>query len=142
MSGDFRMRANGAGMGADSHRRDRGLLFGSRDGPGGVGASSKSAGAMQEQEHIEAQNQQRVDNLGNKVGTLKSVAITIGGEVDYQNQMLDKMGNQFDDTTDVLGQTMKSLDEMVKSGKVNSMCYLALGLTIVMLLAYFLLRKK
>jgi len=128
-------------MESDSHRRNRGLLFGARENAGPAGFA-QSSGASQEQEHLEAQNQQRVDHLGNKVGNLKSVAINIGDEVDYQNKMLDKMSNQFDGAQDLLGQTMKRLDDMVKDGRANSMCYLVLGITLVMFLAYIFFRHR
>jgi len=89
---------------------------------------------------LEQQNDELVDGLSQKVGSLKRIAIAIGDDVREQNKLLNEMDSSFDATKGLLGATMKKLGIVSKAGGKNVLCYLVLFSFFVFLVIYFLTR--
>lgn len=87
--------------------------------------------AMQEHE-----NEMQIDALANKVNALKGIAIHIGDHVRDDNRLLDNLDANFDDTSGLLGNTMRKLSTMASSKDSSHMLYLVLFVVAVFLCIY------
>jgi len=132
---------DGVGSGA-TYRTNRGLLFGSREGGGSTGGGASgnpNVSAARDAEAVERDNQMQVDSLTGKVGMMKDLAIQIGDEVNSQNRMLNDMGTQFENAGDLIGTTMRRLNEMIGSdASSKQILYLVAFMVFMVILVYFL----
>uniref|UniRef100_A0AC35GTN2 t-SNARE coiled-coil homology domain-containing protein n=1 Tax=Panagrolaimus sp. PS1159 TaxID=55785 RepID=A0AC35GTN2_9BILA len=90
--------------------------------------------------YLEQENDQLLEGLKDKIGTLKRVTINIGDDVRSQNRLLDQMGTDFDASQGLLGATMKKLGIVSRAGGGNVLCYLVLFAFFVFLCIYFMVR--
>jgi len=75
-------------------------------------------------EHLEEQNNAAEDELRDKVGLLKTLAIDIGDEVKEHNKLLNEADNAFDSVGGLLGKTIGNVGKLLKSGSRYYMLYL------------------
>ena len=90
----------------------------------------------------EQQNNKEIDSLGNKVNSLKHIALDIGKEVDQHNNLLDGMDSQMGSVGQLMGSALDKIGEMMQAGGSKHMCYLILLIVCLFLFLYFLLMWK
>mmetsp|Transcript_13354 Transcript_13354/g.27132 ORF Transcript_13354/g.27132 Transcript_13354/m.27132 type:complete len:99 (-) Transcript_13354:706-1002(-) len=75
----------------------------------------------------------------NHGGMGSKLAIQIGDEVNSQNRMLNDMGTQFENAGDLIGTTMRRLNEMIGSdASSKQILYLVAFMVFMVILVYFL----
>jgi hypothetical protein len=101
---------------------------------------SKMDQKMQEQDNEIQIQDKKLDTLGNGVGNLKQIAITIGTTIDHHNDMLSDTGDDIDNTTYRLRATTKRVQNL--SDKTNSKCccliLFLLLIIILLMVVYFM----
>lgn len=107
-----------------------------------AGGNATGPSANYGYEMVEKENDQMVDHLSTKVQALKSLSIEIGDEVKYQNNMLNDMHSEFDNTGSFLSSTMVRLTELSKKGHHKVICYLLLFCLFVFCVTWFVLRFR
>jgi blocked-early-in-transport protein 1 len=75
-------------------------------------------------EHLEEQNNTAENELRDKVGLLKTLAIDIGDEVKEHNKLLHDADNAFDSVGGLLGKTIGNVGKLLKSGSRYYLLYL------------------
>lgn len=78
--------------------------------------------------------------LKGKVSALKSLTIDIGHEVRYQNSMLKDMDDEFDSAGGLLGNSMKRVMRMARSGHNRYILYLLLFSLFVFFVIWLMMR--
>lgn len=115
----------------------RALLFGSRLGPVGQvnrgGRRAAEAYAASERQMIEAQNEQLVEELAQKVDALKATTLEIGRSAAESNKMLGDIGLQLGKAERMLRWTTARAGEMAKQALSPR------SLHVVRILLFFLL---
>jgi blocked-early-in-transport protein 1 len=106
----------------------------SRSG-GGNGLSASDANSN----ILESQNNERITMLSDQVSRLKGLTIDIGNEVREQNSLLENMGDGFQNTRDLLGNSLRRIGTMLESGGAKHMCYMVLFAVFVMLFLWWLM---
>ena len=91
---------------------------------------------------MEQQNNDRVSSLSDQVSLLKSLTIDIGNEVREQNDLLDNMDNNFSNTGDLMGLSIRKISEMMGSTSSKHMLILAGFVVFVMTFLYWMMRAK
>jgi|UniRef100_A0A7S4GIY5 blocked-early-in-transport protein 1 len=111
---------------------------------GGNGSRGRQSRGHDEQteEQLERENEDELENLRDKVATIKSIALDIQDEVKSHNRLLDKMGDQFSTATASLKGTMGRLNAMMAHGGSKHMCFLALFVFMVFIALYWLLKTR
>ncbi|XP_043194007.1 BET1 homolog [Amphibalanus amphitrite] len=91
---------------------------------------------------VEEENDLLESELKGKVSALKSLTIDIGHEVRYQNKMLNEMDDEFDSTGGLLGNSMKRVMRMARSGHNRYLFYLFLFSLFVFLVIWLIIRSR
>ena len=99
---------------------------------GGVNNSAETTMNLMEME-----NNRRIGMLGDQVSQLRQISIDINGEVESQNALLEGMDSQFGSTQDLLSNTMRKLDTMLKKGSKKHMLLLIGFVVFVFIVIYF-----
>ena len=122
------------------------------------------------QQAMEAQNNEALERLGEKVGILKDVTLEIGRHAREDNRLLDEMvwhrynhgirdlthslcvyvcvctyvcqGMDFDRGSNLMSATVSKLKEMMGSGGSRHMCYLALFMLFIFFVLYYAMRRS
>lgn len=97
---------------------------------------------IQTNEVIEAQNDQLMEQMSDKIKTLRTLSIDIGEEVRTQNQDLGGMGDDFDTTGSLLGSSMKRLKAMGNAGHNRWMLYIVIFIIVLFFLLYYIIRLR
>ncbi|XP_057959979.1 bet1-like SNARE 1-1 [Malania oleifera] len=115
------------------HRGSRAALF---DGveEGGFNRPSHS------HDIDEHDNDRAMDSLQDRVIFLKSLTGDIHEEVESQNRMLNRMGNDMDASRGIMSGAMGRLKMVVEKKSSRKMCSLAASFVIVFLIVYYLTR--
>jgi blocked-early-in-transport protein 1 len=90
---------------------------------------------------IEEQNNALVDDLANKVASLKELSINIGEHVREDNRFLSEMDRDMGRTTGMLDGTIGKIGNMMKNGGSQHMCYLASFIVFVFFVLYWVIGK-
>lgn len=109
-----------------------------RGGRGGGGLSASDANAS----ILEQQNNEKINELSDHVARLKGLTIDIGNEVREQNSLLDGMGDSFQNTRDLLQNSLMRIGTMLESGGAKHMCYLVGFSVFVMVFLWWLMSYK
>ena len=88
-------------------------------------------------EELEEQNSAAENELKDKVGLLKSLAIDIGTEVKEHNKLLNDADDAFDSVGGLLGTTIGKVRHLAKSGYRYYILYLFLFSIFVFLVLWF-----
>lgn len=88
------------------------------------------------------QNDMLEDELSKKTSRLKQIAIKIGDEARFQNEMLSKMDDDFNKTDGFLGSTMLKLKKITGGGYGKMWCTLFLWIMGLSFFMYLILRFK
>ncbi|KAI9202788.1 uncharacterized protein BJ171DRAFT_161295 [Polychytrium aggregatum] len=91
---------------------------------------------------MEHQNDEQVDLLSQKTSQLREITLSLGDEVRNQQEMLRGMETQFGATGDLLGQSMKRLQQMAKTQTGRWFLYMVLFVLVVVLYVYFFHIRK
>jgi blocked early in transport 1 len=91
---------------------------------------------------LEQQNNERINQLSEHVARLKGLTIDIGNEVREQNALLDGMGDGFQNTRDLLQNSLRRIGTMLESGGAKHMCYLVAFCVFVMVFLWWLMTYK
>ena len=87
-------------------------------------------------EQLEEQNNAAEDELRDKVGLLKTLAINIGDEVKEHNRMLHDTDSIFDNAGALLSNTIGNVGKLLKSGGRYHMLYLFLFVLFVVFILW------
>jgi len=87
-------------------------------------------------EQLEEQNNAAEDELRDKVGLLKTLAIDIGDEVKEHNRMLHDTDSIFDNAGALLSNTIGNVGKLLKSGGRYHMLYLFLFVLFVVFILW------
>mmetsp|Transcript_2354 Transcript_2354/g.5388 ORF Transcript_2354/g.5388 Transcript_2354/m.5388 type:complete len:107 (+) Transcript_2354:195-515(+) len=90
----------------------------------------------QTMEDMENHNNQLLGQLGNKVHSLKNLAIDIQSELRDQDETLNKMDSGMGNIRGLFKKTMSAMGELSKGGGSCHMCYL-----ICFVFVFFILMK-
>jgi blocked early in transport 1 len=91
---------------------------------------------------LEQQNNERINELSEHVARLKGLTIEIGNEVREQNSLLDNMGDGFQNTRDLLQNSLRRIGTMLESGGMKHMCYMVIFCVFVMVFLWWLMNHK
>ncbi|KAI9917478.1 hypothetical protein PsorP6_012539 [Peronosclerospora sorghi] len=91
---------------------------------------------------LEEQNDEQISHLSLQITQLKQLTSGIHAEVVDQNNFLDGMGKEFDNTEGLLGGTMKRLGIMMNQGGSKHMLYLIIFVLVAFVLLYFTIRFR
>lgn len=134
----------------DNHQRQ--LLFGTTphrrpaattsnaNGAGAIGGGSAVPSGRNMRETMESANEERVDNLRGHVGQMRHLALNIGDEVREQNDMLDSMASNFDDTGDSVKKTIASIKRLASNSGSFHLCMMMIFAFVFFFLIYLLIR--
>ncbi|KAF6005056.1 hypothetical protein CCYA_CCYA03G0811 [Cyanidiococcus yangmingshanensis] len=87
---------------------------------------------------LEQQNQDRISSLSGKVGAMKELAIQINEEVVTQNRFLEQdLSDSMSRAVERLRTTMRNLEQMVRAGGSNALCYTVLGVVAILFLLHW-----
>merc|ERR1711988_1173753 len=87
---------------------------------------------------MEAQNDERADELALKVGQLKEISLNIRDEASSSNQTLDNLSSTFDRTAAQLKATVGKLNLMVKAKGGKHLWYTASFIISIFIVMWFL----
>jgi hypothetical protein len=88
---------------------------------------------------LEQQNHDRISSLSGKVGTMRELAIQINEEVVTQNRFLEQeLSDSMGRAVERLRTTMRQLEQMVRAGGSNALCYTVLGIVGVLFVLHWL----
>jgi len=114
--------------GTSAHRVTRGVIC------------AAEQGAAYNTSIMEQENNEHIDLLHGKVNQLKHMSIQIGEYVKEDNIFLDDMSGKFDRTNNLLGGTMKRLDQLAQTKDGRHMIYLGLFVFVVFVMLYVMRR--
>lgn len=87
---------------------------------------------------LEQENDRIVANeLAGKISAIKNLTLSINDEMEDQNRLLDNMGNSFDGASTTFSSTAKYLDKVMKSANTRSCIYIAIGITVILLIVFY-----
>ena len=90
---------------------------------------------------MEAENDEKWDQLGESVTLLKNLTSDINNEVRSQNNYLDGMGLSFGSANNMFKLTINKLGNMMQAGGASHMYLMALFVVSVFLIIYFLMKN-
>ena len=88
--------------------------------------------------NLESENDNKIDELSDKISELKSISLDIRDYMNNESKLLKNMDNDYDNSTNLMGATMKKVDQILnaKTGRIS--CYLVLIILIFFSVLYFL----
>eukprot|EP01111_Echinosteliopsis_oligospora_P000782 TRINITY_DN1091_c0_g1_i1.p1 TRINITY_DN1091_c0_g1~~TRINITY_DN1091_c0_g1_i1.p1 ORF type:complete len:130 (+),score=29.47 TRINITY_DN1091_c0_g1_i1:92-481(+) len=87
-------------------------------------------------------NDDKVNQLGAKVGVIKQIAVDIESQTRESNRLLDGLDESMTGVQGLLAKTMGSLNQLVKEGGSRHMLYLILFMLFVFFVIYFLVKRS
>eukprot|EP01139_Manchomonas_bermudensis_P006873 Amastigsp_a178427_325.p3 type:complete len:138 gc:universal Amastigsp_a178427_325:82-495(+) len=129
-------RGTGADMNNGGARVARSALFGRPQTDEDRAYSARVASKSLDM-HVE-QNDRELENIREKVSTLRQVSVEIHNSLDAQTRMLGDMQVDMNSTNDSLTRTIGKLGEMISSGSSSSTCMLALFLVALFFTLYYI----
>mmetsp|Transcript_20872 Transcript_20872/g.42986 ORF Transcript_20872/g.42986 Transcript_20872/m.42986 type:complete len:145 (-) Transcript_20872:905-1339(-) len=116
----------------------------SRGGSGGYGRDVEGGGRFNDANTniLEQQNNDRISELSEQVARLKGLTVDIGAEVREQNSFLDKMGEGFLSTGDMLQGSLAKIGIMLDTSSGKHMCYMILFVVFVVVFLYWMMTFK
>ena len=91
---------------------------------------------------IEEESEELVDNLREKISSLKAVSINIGNEVKEHNKFLRGFGDDMDNSEGILRGAMGRVLGLHRAGHHRYICWLLLFSIFVFLVIYALMKFK
>lgn len=106
---------------------------------GASSLNSRSGGGQRsaDLELLERQNDELISQLHGKAGALKSIAQEMSSEVAEHNRLLAGMDTDMQGASNLLGETMGKLQDMVATAGGGHMCMLIAFVVAVFLVLYF-----
>mmetsp|Transcript_22348 Transcript_22348/g.62168 ORF Transcript_22348/g.62168 Transcript_22348/m.62168 type:complete len:145 (+) Transcript_22348:298-732(+) len=116
----------------------------SRSGPGGYGRDVEGGGRFNDANTniLEQQNNDRISELSEQVARLKGLTVDIGSEIREQNSLLEKMGEGFLSTGDMLQSSLARIGIMLDTSSGKHMCYMILFVVFVVVFLYWMMTFK
>eukprot|EP00532_Pseudo-nitzschia_australis_P014880 CAMPEP_0168283756 /NCGR_PEP_ID=MMETSP0141_2-20121125/23122_1 /TAXON_ID=44445 /ORGANISM="Pseudo-nitzschia australis, Strain 10249 10 AB" /LENGTH=137 /DNA_ID=CAMNT_0008227673 /DNA_START=168 /DNA_END=581 /DNA_ORIENTATION=+ len=116
----------------------------SRSGSGGYGRDVEDGGRFNDANTniLEQQNNDRISELSEQVARLKGLTVDIGTEVREQNSFLEKMGEGFLSTGDMLQSSLGRIGIMLDTSSGKHMCYMILFVVSVVVFLYWMMTHK
>ena len=95
------------------------------------------------EEAMDSQNRDYQDRLSQKTAFLKSLAVDIETEAKDHHRLLDGIGDDFDGSSGLLGNTLGRVNKMLGGGKTNRqiMCYVVILIIFVFLVMYYFINR-
>ena len=95
------------------------------------------------EEAMDAQNREYQERLSQKTAFLKSLAVDIESEAKDHHRLLDGVGDDFDGSSGLLGNTLGRVQKMIGAGKSNRqiMCYVILLVIFFFIVIFYLIGK-
>lgn len=92
---------------------------------------------------MDAQNRDYQDRLSQKTAFLKSLAVDIESEAKDHHRLLDGIGDDFDGSSGLLGNTLGRVNKMLGGGKTNRqiMLYVILVVIFVVIALYYFINR-
>lgn len=91
-----------------------------------------------EQKQIIKQQDSSLDNLSKTISRQKDIAIRIGSEVDRQNDLLDDIADQMDNTNARMGSTTRGVEEVVRRDSTWSYWIIIISLFVAIIVVLIL----
>ncbi|XP_054161528.1 BET1 homolog [Oppia nitens] len=91
---------------------------------------------------METQNNQLIDGLRSKVGTLKSLTLDMGDEIKDQNHFLKDMDNTFDSSWGLLSSSLSRVKRLANSGQNRHILYIILFSFFVFFVIYIIMKFR
>ena len=60
--------------------------------------------------NLESENDNKIDELSDKISELKSISLDIRDYMNNESKLLKNMDNDYDNSTNLMGATMKKVD--------------------------------
>ncbi|KAI1280771.1 BET1 -like protein [Halotydeus destructor] len=92
--------------------------------------------------YVENENDQLVNGLRNKVGTLRSLTLDMGDEIKSQNSILGDMDSEFDSVWGKLSSSMSRVTRLAKAGHNRYILYLIGFSFFVFFVIYVIMKTK
>ena len=91
------------------------------------------------EEAMDVQNREYQDRLSQKTAYLKSLAVDIETEAKDHHRLLDGIGDDFDGSSGLMGNTLGRVNKMLGGGKTNRqiMCYVVIVIIFVFVVLYY-----
>ncbi|ORX48974.1 hypothetical protein BCR36DRAFT_371038 [Piromyces finnis] len=87
---------------------------------------------------LEQENDRLVANeLAGKISAIKNLTISINDEMEDQNRLLNNMNDSFDNANTNFSSVARYLDTVIKSANNRSCIYIAIGITIILLIVFY-----
>ena len=95
------------------------------------------------EEAMDAQNRDYQDRLSQKTAFLKSLAVDIETEARDHHRLLDGVGDDFDGSSGLLGNTLGRVNKMLGGGKTNRqiMLYVIILIIFVFITLYYFINR-
>ena len=95
------------------------------------------------EEAMDAQNRDYQDRLSQKTAFLKSLAVDIETEARDHHRLLDGVGDDFDGSSGLLGNTLGRVNKMLGGGKTNRqiMLYVIILIIFVFIALYYFINR-
>ena len=95
------------------------------------------------EEAMDSQNRDYQDRLSQKTAFLKSLAVDIETEAKDHHRLLDGIGDDFDGSSGLLGNTLGRVNKMLGGGKTNRqiMCYVVILIIFVFVVMYYFINR-
>lgn len=91
-----------------------------------------------EQKQIIKQQDHSLDNLSKTISRQKDIAIRIGSEVERQNDILDDLADQMDNTNARMGTTTRGVEEVARRDSTWSYWLIIISLFVAIILVLIL----
>ena len=95
------------------------------------------------EEAMDSQTRDYQERLSQKTAFLKSLAVDIEGEAKDHHRLLDGIGDDFDGSSGLLGNTLGRVNMMLGGGKTNRqiMCYVVILIVFVFVVMYYFINR-
>ena len=91
------------------------------------------------EEAMDAQNRDYQERLSQKTAFLKSLAVDIESEAKDHHKLLDGIGDDFDGSSGLMGNTLGRVNKMLGGGKTNRqiMCYVVVLIVFMFVIMWY-----
>ena len=95
------------------------------------------------EEAMDSGNRDYQDRLSQKTAFLKSLAVDIESEAKDHHKLLNGIGDDFDGSSGLLGNTLGRVNKMLGGGKTNRqiMCYVVILIIFVFVFMYYFINR-
>ena len=95
------------------------------------------------EEALDSQNREYQERLSQKTAFLKSLAVDIESEAKDHHRLLDGVGDDFDGSSGLLGNSLGRVNKMLGGGRTNRqiMLYIIILVILVFFVLYYLIGR-